>query len=226
MSTLRELLQRLSGHASCLGIQAAHGRHRPVVVRRLYGASSGRLYLHGPRARLGEATDVGPASPVGAALELRSRLRPLLQCHRSTDRGSTLGVITLPSSTAKPLLLYGRRHRPLAARRPALPAKDGLVNHTLYCLFGLLSVSGLRICEALGLTLDDVDLDDRHPDDTLHQVRQVPPGSAASNDRRGLGRLPGSAANNSWSGDKFPIGLSTPTVDVWVTTACFVLSVA
>ncbi|MEN8259928.1 MAG: tyrosine-type recombinase/integrase [Pseudomonadota bacterium] len=39
-----------------------------------------------------------------------------------------------------------------------LPAKDGLTNHTLYCLFGLLSVSGLRIGEALGLTPDDVDL--------------------------------------------------------------------
>lgn len=41
-----------------------------------------------------------------------------------------------------------------------LPAKEGLTNHTLYCLFGLLSVSGLRIGEALGLTLDDVDLDE------------------------------------------------------------------
>lgn len=41
----------------------------------------------------------------------------------------------------------------------AMPAKNAFANHTLYCLFGLLSVSGLRICEALGLTLEDVDLD-------------------------------------------------------------------
>jgi integrase/recombinase XerD len=41
-----------------------------------------------------------------------------------------------------------------------LPAKDALANHTFYCLLGLLSVSGLRICEALGLTLNDVDLDE------------------------------------------------------------------
>jgi integrase len=41
----------------------------------------------------------------------------------------------------------------------AMPTKEGFTNHTLYCVFGLLSVSGLRICEALGLTLDDVDLD-------------------------------------------------------------------
>ena len=39
-----------------------------------------------------------------------------------------------------------------------MPAQADFTNHALYCLFGLLSVSGLRICEALGLTLDDVDL--------------------------------------------------------------------
>jgi len=41
-----------------------------------------------------------------------------------------------------------------------LPAEEGLANHTFHCLFGLLSVSGLRICEALNLTLDDVNLAD------------------------------------------------------------------
>ena len=42
----------------------------------------------------------------------------------------------------------------------ALPAKDGLANHTYHCLLGLLSVTGLRISEATNLTLDDVDLVD------------------------------------------------------------------
>jgi len=40
-----------------------------------------------------------------------------------------------------------------------LPAKIDFANQALYCLFGLLAVSGLRISEALGLTLEDVDLD-------------------------------------------------------------------
>lgn len=40
-----------------------------------------------------------------------------------------------------------------------LPAKMDFVNQALYCLFGLLAISGLRISEALGLTLEDVDLD-------------------------------------------------------------------
>ncbi len=41
-----------------------------------------------------------------------------------------------------------------------MPAQADFTNHALYCLFGLLSVSGLRICEVLGLALDDVDLDE------------------------------------------------------------------
>lgn len=41
-----------------------------------------------------------------------------------------------------------------------LSAKEPFVNRIFYCLLGLLSVSGLRISEALGLTLDDVDLDE------------------------------------------------------------------
>lgn len=40
-----------------------------------------------------------------------------------------------------------------------LPPKQTLRRWTFYCLFGLLSVSGLRTCEARGLTLDDVDLE-------------------------------------------------------------------
>jgi integrase len=42
----------------------------------------------------------------------------------------------------------------------AMPTKEDFTKHTLHCLFGLLSVSGLRISEALGLALHDVDLDE------------------------------------------------------------------
>jgi integrase/recombinase XerD len=41
-----------------------------------------------------------------------------------------------------------------------LPAQTALANPTLHCLFGLLSVSGLRIHEALSLTTEDVDLNE------------------------------------------------------------------
>jgi integrase/recombinase XerD len=42
----------------------------------------------------------------------------------------------------------------------ALPPVDGLRRWTFHCLFGLLSVSGLRIGEAMALTFEDVDLQD------------------------------------------------------------------
>ena len=40
----------------------------------------------------------------------------------------------------------------------ALPTNEPFINQTLYCVFGLLTVSGLRINEVLSLMLDDVDL--------------------------------------------------------------------
>lgn len=40
----------------------------------------------------------------------------------------------------------------------ALPPVEGLRRWTFHCLFGLLSVSGLRIGEAIALTFEDVDL--------------------------------------------------------------------
>jgi len=44
----------------------------------------------------------------------------------------------------------------------ALPTKNGLANHTQYCLIGLLSVTGIRVSEALNLTMNDVDLEHSH----------------------------------------------------------------
>jgi integrase/recombinase XerD len=38
--------------------------------------------------------------------------------------------------------------------------KEPFFSHTLYCLFGLLSITGLRINEALNLTVDDIDFEE------------------------------------------------------------------
>lgn len=71
-----------------------------------------------------------------------------------------LGLLPFPHQRPTPYFFTDDDIDHLLQGALALPAKDVFVNHTLYCLFGLLSVSGLRICEALGLTVDDVDLDD------------------------------------------------------------------
>jgi integrase/recombinase XerD len=48
--------------------------------------------------------------------------------------------------------------RLLAQTKQSL-SKNAFFGQVLYCLFGLLSVTGLRISEALDLTMDDVDLE-------------------------------------------------------------------
>lgn len=68
------------------------------------------------------------------------------------------------------LPFHGKRARPylytdedighLLQAALAQPAQYGLQGWTYYCLLGLVAVTGLRIGEALALSLDDVDLDE------------------------------------------------------------------
>jgi integrase len=71
-----------------------------------------------------------------------------------------LGLLPFPHQRPSPYFFTDENIDRLLQDALQLPAKDALANHTVYCLLGLLSVSGLRICEALGLTLNDVDLDE------------------------------------------------------------------
>ncbi|MCK7497119.1 MAG: tyrosine-type recombinase/integrase [Comamonadaceae bacterium] len=71
-----------------------------------------------------------------------------------------LGLLPFPHQRPSPYFFSDDDIERLLQGARQLSAKDGLANHTFYCLLGLLSVSGLRICEALGLTLDDVDLNE------------------------------------------------------------------
>lgn len=60
---------------------------------------------------------------------------------------------------AKPYLYTDADIRQLLAAALALPPPDGLRRWLFHCLLGLFAVTGLRLSEALGLQLDDVDLD-------------------------------------------------------------------
>lgn len=70
------------------------------------------------------------------------------------------GLLPFHYQRPTPYLFSDDDIRALLLAALELRARDGLRNHTYHCLFGLLSVSGLRISEALGLTMDDVDIDD------------------------------------------------------------------
>lgn len=69
-------------------------------------------------------------------------------------------LLPFPRRSPKPYFFTDGDIETLLQGASRLPAKDELANHTYHCLFGLLSVAGLRIGETLALTVDDVDLDE------------------------------------------------------------------
>jgi integrase/recombinase XerD len=82
--------------------------------------------------------------------------------HRSaTDPRTQIppeGLLPYRPKRARPYLYSDQEIRDLLRAALSLPARGGLRPWTYHCLFGLLSVTGLRIGEARNLELQDVDL--------------------------------------------------------------------
>ena len=68
------------------------------------------------------------------------------------------GLLLHRRNRAKPYLYSDEQIRQLLEAARTMPATHGLQPWTYHCLFGLLTVTGLRISEVLALTRDDVDL--------------------------------------------------------------------
>ena len=68
------------------------------------------------------------------------------------------GLLPYRPKRAQPYFYTDQEIERLLAAALDLPSAGGLKGHKYRCLFGLLSVSGLRISEALNLKLEDVDL--------------------------------------------------------------------
>lgn len=67
-------------------------------------------------------------------------------------------LLPFPNRRAQPYLYTDDEIHRLMAAAKALPPGDGLRRWTYYCLFGLLTVTGLRISELIALERRDVDL--------------------------------------------------------------------
>ena len=82
--------------------------------------------------------------------------------HRSaTDPRTQIppaGLLPYRPKRAQPYLYSDEEIKELLRAALKLPAKSGLRPWTYHCLFGLLSVTGLRVSEAQNLELQDVDL--------------------------------------------------------------------
>ena len=68
------------------------------------------------------------------------------------------GLLPYRPKRARPYLYSEQEIRSLLRAALKLPEQEGLRPWTYYCLFGLLSVTGLRLGEARNLELQDVDL--------------------------------------------------------------------
>lgn len=67
-------------------------------------------------------------------------------------------LLPFPNRRAQPYLYSDEEIQQLMTAAKALPPGDGLRRWTYYCLFGLLTVTGLRISELISLDCCDVDL--------------------------------------------------------------------
>jgi integrase/recombinase XerD len=114
--------------------------------------------------------------------------------HRSaTDPRTQIpleGLLPYRPKRARPYLYSDEEIRRLLHAALALPGNGGLRPWTYRCLFGLLSVSGLRISEARQLELQDIDLRTGCPHDPGRQIRQVSPHPLTRLDPSGARRLP------------------------------------
>jgi integrase len=102
-------------------------------------------------------------STVQAAVGARrlSVVRTFARHRSATDPRTQIppdGLLPYRPQRARPYLYSAKEIRNLLRAALSLPARGGLRPWTYHCLFGLLSVTGLRIGEARNLELQDVDL--------------------------------------------------------------------
>jgi len=160
MSTLRELLQDYLTMRRALGFKLrTEGTGLLSFVAFMEQAQADSISTDLALAWAKQPTSVQPARWAQRLSYVRGFAR---YCRAIDPRTEIppLGLLPFPHQRPNPYFFTDDDIERLLQGALRLPAKEGLANHTFYCLFGLLSVSGLRICEALGLTLDDVDLDE------------------------------------------------------------------
>ncbi len=160
MNTLRELLQEYLAMRRALGFKLrteGTGLMSFVVFMEETQADHISIAL-----ALNWATQPTSVQPYRSAQRL-SYVRGFARYCSAFDARSEVppsGLLPFPHQRPSPYFFTDENIEHLLQGAQRWPATDGLTNHTYHCLFGLLSVSGLRIGEALGLAVDDVDLDD------------------------------------------------------------------
>ena len=113
------------------------------------------------RAGVGAARPNGSALNVCAAAWLCPWLRSPPGCRRPANRDSAAGAAAVsPASSATLPVFAGANRAPAQLRSGRCRRAMACAVGTYHCLLGLLSVTGMRIGEAIRLQLDDVNLQD------------------------------------------------------------------
>jgi integrase/recombinase XerD len=158
MNTLRQAVREYLNLRRNLGFKLYKaGKLLPVFVKFLeeHGAS----YIT-TKLALTWAQQPSEAQPIVWAERL-SVVRIFARHRSATDPRTQIppdGLLPYRSKRAQPYPYNSKEITGLLRAALALPARGGLRPWTYYCLFGLLSVTGLRLGEALNLELQDVDL--------------------------------------------------------------------
>src|SRR5712691_10011506 len=141
MSALRKAVHRLHRNAPQPRIQVTRRRYWSEEIRCIPGTTQRILHYSG----------AFPAMGAGKLCCATRRMCP------STEVPPE-GLLPYRPARVRPYLYSEEEIRRLLQAALELASLQGLASKTYYCLLGLLSVTGLRISEALHLRSEDVDL--------------------------------------------------------------------
>ncbi|HVH72654.1 MAG TPA: tyrosine-type recombinase/integrase [Candidatus Dormibacteraeota bacterium] len=158
MNTLRQAVQEYLILRRSLGFKLDRARKQlPAFVEFLEQRHASYITT---KLALAWAQQPSTVQPAEWALRL-SVVRAFARHRSATDPRTQIpptGLLPYRPKRAHPYLYSTREILGLLRAALSLPARRGLRPWTYHCLFGLLSVTGLRLGEARNLELQDVDL--------------------------------------------------------------------
>jgi len=158
MKTLREAAQEYLRMRRGLGFKLRHDERRlKCFVAFMEQQNASHITSELALKWATQPADAQPATWGGRLTSVRGFAR---YCSGADPRTEIppVGLVPYRPRRATPYLYSEQEIRRLMAAARALRPSGGLRGLTYCCLFGLLTVTGLRISEALALTRNDVDL--------------------------------------------------------------------
>ena len=158
MKSLKQAVQDYIRMRRGFGLQDAARGAALETLRLFYGATEASYIT--TKLALKWATEPADAQPATWAERLMCVRVFARYCSGADPRTEVppLGILPFRAQRATPYLYSEQQIRRLMEAARGLAPSGGLRGLTYRCLFGLLTVTGLRISEALALTRDDVDL--------------------------------------------------------------------